>query len=81
MARKGGAAMDNDQTRIRRLLRQAGCPPEMIRRFLAAGENGEAMLQKQILSQRQFELDEQIRSEERRIDSLDYLLYKIQRET
>ena len=39
------------------------------------------MLQKQILSQRQFELDEQIRSEERRIDSLDYLLYKIQRET
>lgn len=39
------------------------------------------MLQKQILSKRQFELDEQIRSEERRIDSLDYLLYKIQRET
>ena len=61
-------------------LEDAGCGPELVKEFLALKETGDVNGQMRLLRiHRQCLLDE-VHTGEKRIDCLDYLVYKIQRE-
>ena len=62
-----------------RNLRDAGCSGEFIREFTELGRGGREAEQRRLLSKRRAELLDERHESQRRIDCLDYLIYKRRR--
>ena len=62
-----------------RNLRDAGCCDEFIRKFTELGRGGREAEQRQLLAKRRAELLDELHESQRRIDCLDYLIYKRRR--
>ena len=62
-----------------RNLRDAGCGDEFIREFTELGRGGREAEQRRLLSKRRAELLDELHESLRRIDCLDYLIYKRRR--
>lgn len=62
-----------------RNLTDAGCSREFVGKFLELGRDGREVEQKRMLSQHRAELLERLHEDQRRIDCLDFLLYKRRR--
>ena len=58
-------------------LKDAGCCRETVERFLALGDAGDVQGQLQLLAQHRKCLLEKVHREERRIQCLDYLVYRL----
>ncbi len=68
-----------DRAQTEQLLREAECPEEFLRRFLAAMETASEEDQLRLLRcQRCRQLD-RVHDEQRKLDGLDYLRYKLER--
>lgn len=59
-----------------RNLRDAGCCEEFIREFTELGRGGRESEQRRLLSKRRAELLDDLHESQRRIDCLDFLIYK-----
>lgn len=59
-----------------RNLRDAGCGDDFIREFTNLGRSGKETEQWRLLSRRRAELLDDLHESQRRIDCLDYLIYK-----
>mgnify|MGYP001624298002 CR=1 FL=1 len=59
-------------------LKDAGCTNEMVEKFMILQDNDDEEQQIQLLSGHRKYLLEKLHREEKRIDCLDYLLYKMQ---
>ena len=64
-----------------RNLRDAGCGPRLIGRFLALRETGDVREQLRLLARHRFSLLERIHAEQRKVDCLDYLVFNMKQET
>lgn len=58
-------------------LKDAGCGPETIERFLSLRRNGNLQKQMELLSVHRKHLLDKVHREEKRIDCLDYLVYQL----
>lgn len=63
------------KTSLRQNLTDAACPPDTIERFMALGQDGRKKEQIALLTAHRKVLLEQVRSGQRRLDCLDYLLF------
>ena len=68
-----------DETAAERNLRDAGCCDEFIREFTELGRTGKEAEQRRLLSKRRAELLDDLHESQRRIDCLDYLIYRRRR--
>ena len=68
-----------DEEAAERNLRDAGCSGEFIREFTELGRNGRDKEQGRLLSKRRAELLDELHESQRRIDCLDYLIYRRRR--
>lgn len=62
-------------------LKDAGCGPNTVKRFLALWEQGQTKEQLELLAQHREQLLDKVHKEEKRIDCLDYLVYQIEKKT
>lgn len=69
--------MDCDREELRQNLKDAGCGPKVIERFLEELDAGAVGEQLALLSQQRRALLDKVHREERKIDCLDYLVYQI----
>ena len=68
-----------DEAAAERNLRDAGCCDEFIREFTELGRTGKEAEQRRLLSKRRAELLDELHESQRRIDCLDYLIYRRRR--
>lgn len=68
-----------DEAAAERNLRDAGCCDEFIREFTELGRTGKEAEQRRLLSKRRAELLDDLHESQRRIDCLDYLIYRRRR--
>jgi len=61
-------------------LRDAGCPEDFIRRFLAALTNGTPAEQERLLDQERRCILDKVHDEQKRLDCFDYLRYALKKE-
>ena len=69
----------SNEAAAERNLRDAGCCDEFIREFTELGRGGKEAEQRRMLSKRRAELLDELHESQRRIDCLDYLIYKRRR--
>ena len=60
-------------------LEDAGCGPEVTKRFLTLEKTGQHQEQLKLLSEHRRHLLDCLHREERRIDCLDYLVYQLEK--
>lgn len=61
-------------------LRDAGCPEDFIRRFLASLTSGTPAEQERLLDQERRCILEKVHDEQKRLDCFDYLRYALKKE-
>ena len=71
---------DTPREELVRNLMDAGCGPDLIARFLDCLREGGRKDQLKVLSGHRDALLDRIHRDERRIDCLDYLIYRIERD-
>ena len=73
--------MEASEQAVIQNLKDAGCCRETVERFLALGNAGDVQGQLQLHPQHTKCLLEKLQREERRIQSLDYLVYQMEKES
>lgn len=75
--------IDNTISRenIEQLLRDAACPDELIGQFLGAMDTGRVNDQLRLLRLQRGRQLERVHTEEKRLDQLDFLRYKLEQQT
>ena len=71
--------IEHSETAVLQNLKDAGCSQETIDRFMDCFKQGMVNDQLQILSQHRKALLEEMHREQKRIDCLDYLVYKLKK--
>lgn len=71
----------DENTGLVRNLRDAGCKPGLIGQFLAMQDSGSVREQLRLLNRHRHSLLEKIHAEQRRIDCLDDLIFRMKQKT
>ncbi len=72
--------ISDTQGRLRENLEDAGCGEELTRRFMALVEQGKTREARALLAGHRKALLECCHAEQRKIDCLDYLVYRMEKE-
>jgi hypothetical protein len=72
--------MDNQETAVCQNLEDAGCCDEFVEQFMQVCKAGKTEAQLRLLSKQRVDLLDTIRDYQKKLDCLDYLIYKIKKE-
>ena len=76
-AERGEAMIGYSEKMVVRNLKDAGCSPEMIIKFMGYAQESKKEEQLSLLEKHRKELLDKVHVEEKRIDCLDYLVYQV----